>query len=180
MAVTTIRLPFGAPGDFPPCIRQRPFGIAPTGRGSRFASSPHSARWNAADCAGRALAEGVSAKVPSGSGPSALLPTTLHTSHPGLIGFSSQPCTRHQRAKPNPYSTASAMRCTSRNHAQNSGDVGPLPGEQPMTVATVPLASRRAVEMRPRAAPSTPPPHPQGRHDSETARQWVSLNFCPA
>src|SRR6266567_3987920 len=21
-------LPFGAPGDFPPCIRQRPFGIA--------------------------------------------------------------------------------------------------------------------------------------------------------
>jgi hypothetical protein len=35
-------LPFGAPGDIPPCIRQRPFGIAADRQGLPFlVRAPH-------------------------------------------------------------------------------------------------------------------------------------------
>src|ERR1700738_3727404 len=45
-------LPFGAPGDIPPCIRQRPFGIAADRHGlPLLVRAPHRGLW----CMGAAL-----------------------------------------------------------------------------------------------------------------------------
>ena len=54
-------LPFGAPGDIPPCIRQRPFGIAADRHGlPLLVRAPHRGLW----CMGNLLRRGLFLRFP--------------------------------------------------------------------------------------------------------------------